>query len=250
MMHGISTLAERWFEGAVFLSLDLTRQFFVDLWVPLDDAAKFQSELRRLLEACLDEESYYSEQEALGYRVMEWVHNTYGSEHFEAFSFWIRSILVVEGPDRPGETLWSSLSFEMARQFENNSSAPKWMAQLMTAIVSLERSKRRQFDVKLEAAEDQELGPWDRHVLAIKDSSMDAVLTNTSLIGTYNIFLAAWEKHASNVGYAELHQLWQLGKEMAVDLGMDPSDLVFPGVWRFESLQLITKFAKTGPALV
>ena len=239
------TFAERWLEGALFLSLELTRPFFQDLWVPIKDAVKFQTDLRVVLKDSVNEESYYSEREALGYGVIEWFHSTYGPHEFEVFSSWIGKILVVQGPDRPGETFWSALSSEMVRQFESNSPMPEWIGRLMTTVASFERLRMSQFEEKMEAAEDYELDPWDAHVLAVKDSLLDAVMIKISLVVTYNIFFANWERHGTTLTYPELYELWVLGKKMMPDFGMEASDLVFPGVWRFELHERIRNFAQT-----
>lgn len=245
MINGRFTFAERWFEGALFLSQDLTRPFFTNLWVPIEDAAEFQSELRILLKDSLNEERYYSEREALGYRVIEWFHNAYGSGNSEVFSSWINNILVLEGPDRLGETLWSALSFNIARRVENGSSTPEWIGQVMADITSFQRIQGASFDDKIDGAEDQELGEWDARLLNVTASSADATMIKVSLIGHYNIFFASWEKHGSGLEYPELCQLWQFAKDLATDVAMDPSDIGFPGVWRFGLPELLMKFART-----
>jgi hypothetical protein len=239
-MQGLLTLADRWAQGAWFLSLKLTRPFFADLWVPIDNGAHLQNGLRELLVGSVSEAGYYAEQAALGWRVMDWYQSTYGWESFHLLNLWIHSILLLEGPDRPGETFWTPLSFELARRFESNVSTPNSI--VMTSVVSFERVKRSEFEKRVETVEDHELDTWDERVLIFRDSSADSVMTKVSLIGEYNIFLTAWEIHCSDLEYAQLYQLWEVGKEVAIDLGMEASDLVFPGSWRFEVPQLLSRF--------
>ena len=100
------------------------------------------------------------------------------------------------------------------------------------------------FDDRIDGAEDQELGGWDADVLKITASSADAKMVKVSLIGHYNIFFASWEKHGSGLKYSELRELWQLAKALAPKLSIDPSDIQFPGVWRFEMQELFRGFAE------
>jgi hypothetical protein len=109
-------------------------------------------------------------------------------------------------------------------------------------IPAKQRNTNASLEDKIERAEAQDLSEWDSRVLEIDDSTADAVLTKVSLIAEYNIFLAAWERYASTLSYAELHQLWVKGKELAAELLM-PAGLVFPGSWRFELASLLNKFS-------
>lgn len=240
-MHRIS-LPKRWFEGGMFLSLDLTRSFFVDLWVAWDDPLKLQHDLRALLSDALEEEAYYTDQDARGYRIMEWFYSTYGAQKFQELNSWIRNIAVLEGPDRVAETFWSALSYRISGQTEAETTAPEWVGLLMKEVASFQRTLRSRLDEKIETAEDLPLHEWDERVFEVSDSSADAVLMNASLIAGYNIFLIAWERYSSTLSYAELYEIWKVGKEIAAKDGMDP--LVFPGSWRFELAPFLSRFAE------
>ncbi len=236
--------SQRWLEGALFLSLDLVTPLFEDLWVPVEDPIRFQNKLRQLLDGLLVDESYHSvDREALKYRVLEWFHTTPELASTELFSSWIRNILVLEGPDRPGETRWTSLSFRIPQRYETEQGPRERLVREMTAVASFERDKGAPLESRLEAAGDQELVEWDARVLGFRDSSQDVIVTKVALITEYNIFLAGWEQHCAELDYSALYQLWLLGREVAPAMGMKESDIAFPGSWRFELLPLIRKFA-------
>jgi hypothetical protein len=235
-------LTKRWFEGSVFLSTDLTQSFFDDLWVPCENHLELQRGLRTLLSDALEGEAYYTNQDPRGYRIMEWFYSNYGAQRFQEFNSWIRHILVLEGPDRTGETFWTPLTYQISNQTEGETTAPEWIVLLMKEVASFQQTLKSPLDDKIEVAEDQPLHEWDQRVLEIQDSSADAVLTKASLIAEYNIFLTAWERDCTALQYAELYQIWQLGKNTGVTLGMDPADLAFPGAWRFELVQFLSKF--------
>lgn len=237
------SLAKRWFEASVFLSTDLTQAFFEDLWVPCEDHLKLQRELRTLLSDALTEEAYYTDQDARGYQIMEWFYTNYGAQKFQEFNSWIRNVVVLEGPDRLGETFWSSVSYRISYQAEGETTAPAWMVLLMKEVASFQQDLKSPLDNKIEAAEDQPLHDWDQRLLEVQDSPADAVLIKASLIAAYNIFVMTWERYGSTLSYAELNEIWQVGKQVSVTLGMDPSELVFPGAWRFELAQFLSKFA-------
>jgi hypothetical protein len=237
------SLPKRWFEAGMFLSLDLTQPFFVDLWVPWDDHLTLQHDLRALLADTLEGEAYYTDQDARGYRVMEWFHFTYGSQKFQELNSWIRNIVVLEGPDRPGETFWTSLSFRISHESEDESGGNQWMVRLMKEVASFQQTLSSPLNDKTEAAEELTPTEWDERVFEVSGSSIDSTVITASLIAEYNIFLAAWERHCSRLDYAELYQLWKVGKEVAAEVGIDPSELVFPGSWRFELAPFLSRFA-------
>jgi hypothetical protein len=237
------SLPKRWFDAGIFLSLDLTKSFFVDLWVPWDDHLKLQHDLRALVSDALEGDAYYTDQDARGYRVMEWFYSTHGSQKFQELNSWIRNIVVLEGPDRLGETFWSSVSYRISYQAEGETRAPEWMVRLMKEIASFRQDLKSELDDKFETAEDQPLQEWDQRLLEAENSSQDAVVIKASLVASYNTFLAAWERYCSTLDYAQLYQIWKVGKKVAAEVGIDPSELVFPGSWRFELAPLLSRFA-------
>lgn len=240
---GQLSLCERWIKGAVFLSLDLTVSLFEDLWVPVDDRVRFQNELRKLLEGLLVGDSYYSlDRAALGYRVMEWFHGTTELTP-DIFNSWIRNILVLEGPDRPGETRWTSLSFRIPGSFETEQGPTARLVHDMSAVASLQHDKRAQLASKLEALEEEGLVEWDARVLKMLQVEPDDILTKAALTAEYNIFLSGWERYCAELDYSALYRLWLLGRAVAPTIGMSESDIAFPGSWRFELLPLLRKFA-------
>lgn len=237
------SLSQRWLEGALFLSLDMVTPLFEDLWVPVDDPLRFQNKLRTLLDGLFVDESYHlSNRAALEYRVMEWFHGTPELSP-ELLSSWIRNILVLEGPDRPGETRWTSLSFRIPQRNESERGPRERLVHEMTAVASFERERRAPLESKLEIAGDQDLGEWDARILEFQDSSQDVIVTKAALITEYNIFLAGWERHCAELDYSALYQLWLLGREAAPAMGMKEADIAFPGSWRFELLPFLRKFA-------
>lgn len=217
--------------------------FFEDLWVSVEDPIHFQNKLRQLLNGLLVDESYhFSNQAALEYRVMEWFYSTPELSP-ELLSLWIRNILVLEGPDRPGETRWTSLSFRIPQRNETERGSRERLAHEMTAVASFERERRALLESKLEAAGDQEPVEWDTRMLEALHAAPDDIVTQASLTAKYNIFLSAWERHCAELDYSALYQLWLLGREVAPTIGMKESEIAFPGSWRFELLPLIRKFA-------
>jgi hypothetical protein len=234
---------ERWLQAVLFLSLDLTRHFFRDLWVPIENAEEFQLELRKTLEQLRVEGFYHGEDRAaLTYQIVDWLQSVCPNKAFEEFSTWIRSIFVFEGPDRPGETLWMPISFQLPLRLDTGFQIPVWVQTTISELrLDLQRNKS-EFEEQVDAIDDQNLSDWDRQILALQYSSSDAIVTKTSLIVEYNIFLEAWEKHCSKLAYLELYELWQSGKHVAGVLGMDDLELRFPNSWRFEITNLIRRF--------
>lgn len=238
------SLPKRWLEGAMFLSLDLIAPFFEDLWIPVEDRISFQSKLRELLDDLLVEEHYYSvERVAIGYRVMDWFYRTPELPSPELLGSWIRNVLVLEGPDRPGETLWTPLSYRIPQKYENEQEARTNAVRNLATVAAIESERKALLQSKRETAEDQELGEWDTRVLELQNCPQDAVVTKASLTAEYNIFSAAWEQQCAALDYAELYELWLLGREVVPTMGIDESDLPFPGSWRFELTPLMRKFA-------
>jgi len=114
----------------------------------------------------------------------------------------------------------------------------------MTAVKLDQQIRKQDLDDRMDAVENQKLSEWDQKLLAIQDSSQNALVTKMSLIAEYNIFLGAWERHCAKLQYSQLYELWKWGKHVSDVIGMDDLEVLFPGGWRFELADLLDQFAK------
>lgn len=232
-------LEERWLNAALFLSLDVVESFLPDLWIPVTEWRSFNTQLRKLLAPSLVD-IYSERRNEIGYEVVDWYGNTFGRERLLVFNSWIRNVIVLDGPDRPGETLWTPIMHRIA-QSEVAGDIPDWIRSLMRRVRLVQRPQKELLQERLDALDELEGSEWDSQLFQIRDSSLDAVLTTISLVGEYNAFVTAWEQHCSVLNQGELHDLWESGKIVA--RGMDDDlELPFPGMWRIELLDFIRNF--------
>jgi hypothetical protein len=240
-------LEKRWLRGGLFLSLDMTRPFFAELWVPIETPESFQMQIREFLGPLVTKKSYWDNQSALGYALMEWFHRIAGSDDFARLDWWMRNVMVLEGSDRLAETVWAPISFQVPPRFDVKFFVPEWISKVMREVQSDQRSQRQLIGDKTDALEDQKPSDWDERMFALQDSSADAIVTKITLIVEYNIFLGVWELHCAQLTYSNLFELWKWGEGIALGLGMDDLEVPFPGGWRFEVAAFLSRFAsRTG----
>jgi len=239
-------LEERWFLSALFLSLDLTDEFFSDLWVPIARPEHFRRQLRNFLDDRLTTETYYDNKE-LGYAIME-ISQT--DDTFDLLNTWVHNIMLLRNPDRLAEESWSSIVFETIERAGEGFAPPEWIFETVSLLKSAQ-SNRRNIEDRIDGWDDEMLSPWDQKVLTVTASSIDVELSSViddtfakiDLMDKYNRFLRAWEEHCGQLSHAPLVEFWEWGKQMTPQIGLSSVTLPFPGGWRFEIKNLLARFA-------
>ena len=233
---------KRWQKTWFFLSLDQIRPYFGELWVFLEDADKFQRDLREILNPWLDKDEYYDDYAPLNYLMVEWFQKQYGAEKLDYLICWARDILFYEGPDRVPETVWSHISYNspaLATELRLSS----WVVELMTKLNADQERNMIVLKEKLVIDAQKHLSNWDAKILPIEYSEAEDIRNLVRLIGAYNIFLKSWEKHCSGLSHTELYEIYLVGKQVAAETGMQKLKVAFPGSWRFELRTILQKVA-------
>ncbi|GEM_PF-3078786 len=227
-------LERTWQEAWFFLSLDVTRPFFKELWFSIDEPMKFQETIRNVIRPTLIDEIYYHNGKSICYQTTSTFLEVYGPTQLNHLALWISRIFLSEGPDRLSETLWQSISLRISAFPNNEYTLPQWILELMSKIREYYETEEQKLEQKIDKVYEDEESEWDTLFFPFQHTDFDNVITTISLISTYNIFVAAWAKHASELSYEQLYELWTLAKPIAVSLKMEEEKLTFPNFWHFE----------------
>jgi hypothetical protein len=223
----------RWQAAWAFLSLSQIRALFKDLWIPIDDTQKFQEELRKMITPWFEDEKYYHESGPFNYALTDWFEERYGEEALSRLSDWVREIFLYEGSDRLPETVWSAISYRLPLNSQRDFDVPKWVLNRMEKVKKEQQKRRASFEKRVGTSRNQLLIKWDSKIHPFQFSTEASILNRSLLIGTYNIFLNAWERHCSELRYEELFEIWTIGRGLAPHIQMQDLDIVFPSSWRF-----------------
>jgi len=232
-------LAKRAKQSWAFLSLDYTGRFFDDLWVPISDVAEFKSSVQSELQSWITEASYHRRGEEMAYALADWYRRTYGQDALDSVLVWMRRIYLFEGPDRLAETVWNIVprrAASVAAEFP----AHEWVFTLMGDIRQHQELRSAEFDQKFAVAES--LSAWDEHLLAVQYSDQESLDTKIDLINTYNTFLEAWEKFGAQLDFKQLQEVFEVGRKVIEKKPMSDLEVLFPGSWRFELHDLLSRF--------
>jgi hypothetical protein len=225
----------RWQQAWFFLSLDQTAPYFGDLWVPLEGAFGFQNSLREQLKPWLDrQEEYYSNFGSINYLLADWFQTQHGWQKIDQLSGWVRDIFLHEGPDRMAETVWSQIPYHLPPAFKTDLPVADWLVEVLTKVKDEQKADVDELEKRLIIDGQKPVSAWDAAFLPVEWSEPQDIRNSISLIGTYNIFLKAWEKYCANFSHAQLNEIYAWGKHVAANTGMQDLNVVFPGAWRFE----------------
>ncbi len=225
----------RWQAAWAFLSLSKIEDFFEDLWIPIDNPGEFQRELRSTISPWFEAERYYHEQGPFNYALTEWFENSYGQKALSKLNCWVREVFCYRGSDRIPETIWSAVSYNLPRMASAGLVTSSWIVELMDRVKSTQQEGRLSFESKLERAGKKVSNKWDAKIRKFQFSTAKGTTSAIHLIGTSNIFLAAWEKHCSQLQFDQLFEIWKIGKTVASHRQMDDLEMAFPSSWRFIS---------------
>ena len=226
-------------EAWTFLSLDYIREFFTELWIPVDDVADFQFALRRKLQPWLNEDTYHKRAHELSYAVTDWYKDSFGLGALDDLLLWMRHIYLFEGPDRIAETMWNIVPYrapDIASEFPDLTAIFKVLDQVRQS----QERKTQEFEERL--LDKSQLSAWDANAARIQYVAQENLDIKINLMVAYNIFLASWEECCGELTFDQLQAMFQVGRRVAETRQMQDLEIAFPGSWRFEIRKLVERF--------
>lgn len=223
----------RWQGVWWFLSLGRTTQFFRELWVPIDDAASFQKQLRTQLTEVADEHTHYQHPQVGNALVRSWLTSAYGGRAQQLMVLWAEHVYINGGPDRIEENLWAHIT-SAAAEWPLKYEVPSWAEKLLVQVRATEHAGLDALDEKLNHEFECPQSEWDRTRLPFAASDEESVRTTIHLIVSCNIFVASWEQHCASLNREQLQALYELAHLVAKERNLADHGVAYPGRWRFE----------------
>jgi hypothetical protein len=206
------------------------------MWIRFEHQADFMAQLRDFVGGALKSRDYYRQPGKLHNRLARWVIEKYGDSGYLYLRDWALHIMIESGPDRSAETVWSSL---VQRLGQAGSKENDWISQRMSAVRQALNERDDAVEAILRSQGTLSLSGWDREVLSIHYSSVEAVDRKITLICSYNNLLLSWSQFCRDLTEDELSELDRRGRVVAPDLGWRDQDVPFPGNWMFDLGSLI-----------
>jgi hypothetical protein len=230
----MATTEERWLAAWHLLSLDRARPFFGDLWIQFEREDQFAAELRSFIEPALKTGEYPRAPGALHYQLAGWFIEKYGRAGYASLRAWMFDIFLHGGPDRMPEKVWSSLVQHVAASGPRDRAGGS-MEEVRAVLNRLDDDLAS----RMEARSSSPVSPWDRKMLPIYSSNVEAIDTEIRLISSYNNFLLAWSQVCAGLTYDQLREIDARGRAVASEVGWRDQDVPFPGNWTFDLAGLI-----------
>ena len=221
-----------------FLSLDRTRAFFRDMWVPVEDPAEFQEQVRNQLRQ-IDDQTYYHHPQVGNAIVHSWFSSAYGTDQQELMVLWADHVFITSTPNRLAEDLWGHLISFATRPSEED--VPAWARDLFSKLETTDRGESKALEKRIDGEFSSALSEWDRINMPRVASGEENIRDKIGLITRCNTFISSWEVYCSNFGHQELQALYELGQRLAEKRNMADQGVSYPGSWRFELRPFIKK---------
>jgi len=157
----------------------------------------------------------------------------YGSSCFDYLVFWASHIFIKSGPDRISEWQWFHFCLKSPPDYPSEYKLSEPLSSKLATVKGSLLAGIEEFDRQTSIAE-QHLSTADLQLMALGQLKPEDVFTSIELIAHLNIFVLAWEQHCGSLSHGDLKELFEWSHYVAPDIGIDQSDIAFPGNWRFE----------------
>ncbi len=231
---------DRWEDFWRFVSLDITRPFFADLWISMPDPENFQSMLRLFLREWLQSGTHGSE--TLQSRITQWIERDQGAEQTHYLRDWLGEFFLRPGA-RSTERPWLHLCYDTYNRLPKVKSLLR--LEFFKALADEQIMRETRLDDRMIVARSQK-SEWDSWILtSYGDLTVEGEAAIISLITRGNAFLGLWEKYCGNLAEHDLRLLYHAALRDASNEDA-ARKIPFPGIWRSELRYFLERADREG----
>jgi hypothetical protein len=222
----------RWHDTWYLLSLDRVSLLADDLWIP-EPMRVAQSALRESLEPWLDAGVYSTQLASRVASVTSDVHREIGDSGLSSVRDWNAFVLKLLLPDRAAESTWRSIMLWLEQSASRTS-----VGDSVNSFVGELRRLDALLAEKLTALDRDRLSGWDHRISTVHRMTPADLDTLLRLNMSANHFVLAWDATCRGLSQRDLLTLFETGRSVATERGLDPISIPFPGSWKFDLVNL------------
>jgi hypothetical protein len=219
------------------LSLDITRSFDKELWLPSQMLVRIQQPIRSYVDSWIQQGSYFNE----SYPGIKKALTDIGSNDLSYLINWIDYVYINAGVDRVEEHMWDSLMGTIYN--EKCSIDDVHISSFLSSTVSDNRIQYFQLKSKLQnhlgilTARDRKLIDfYGSEVLEVNDimTKSDLVENYISLVSSRNKFVEIFYKYTKEYDQKMMDVILNWARKNADKAHLAPIEIVYPRSWEIK----------------